>query len=586
MQTSMNIYPYVLAGFAPQRISANAFQNGYAWNQAGGVVFDQDRWPKNVPSGQVLQYDFHHTPANLDGLYTGRFLFTARGTGRLGIFRQRKTASGWPWDTLLAFVDYRDGDVLTVDVPQSADPFYLQLRIVATDLDSDGNYLRKGRMVHENQQHPVLNDDFLDLHRGSVAVRGMEAQWRKRIIPRHAENAFGAAANDHVGLDHISWGGDGNAWGDRLYGMPDEAMMEMAAELGIIPQINLPANASDEWIRGWARMVLSYPKARVPRIFVGLGNETWLLTWEATQHFRQQTEALWPATFAAYPYDAQKAYGAAVKRMAEIFEIIEPLDPEGRIEFVWEVLGSWGSSTNISFTDTVFHRANPNHPLLAKWPNYLDAQGNRRGISRVQGNWYVGGPSDMNKQYPGGDAMDFQGLQDALLKIVDIRANGIIANGDTARANHCVMDVYEGGEGLQGHKYNPFRQSGGMMPVIQKLYQVADGPGKVDVFFDFADVFGFGGKYNWGLVNHLDQTLADTDAGSVHLARQALNTGAAPAFGGQVVVPEPVDPPVDPEPEPEPVDPVPEPEPEPQPTDEREAIALAQEALAARVRAL
>lgn len=582
MQVGFNVYPKILNDFDGIYTAANRLQDGFAWNNVPGATFDQDGWPDFIPGNAVMKRECGRTLPDLPPPYTGDFVFSAKGTGRVSFWWKEKTPNGWPTRQLYPPTDYRGGG-LPITVPRSQYPGLIELRLHATDLDGTGEHMTDGRLIHADNAGELFSRPFAALHGRAPAARWMEASWRKEALPQ-----WEGQWQDRS-WRHYCWGGDGKAKGDRLYGVPDAAALEFASEHGNIPQINVPANASDEWALGLFELIASY-KTKVPEVWLALGNESWLTSWPATKWLEKKAKAEWPNHWQSYRYQDKLGFSYACKRLAQLYELAQQVETPGAPQFrwIWETQGSQYDATEIAFERSLWHEAEPGHRLLATWPQIID---------RVQGNAYFGSPNHMRKYFAGGDPADHDALYAACLQSINTRIKTLEGNAATAAKYGCAFDIYEGGDSLIGFQYNGFRDTPQMASLYQHLFSECERIG-VEVFFHFADCFP-GGKYGWGAVRDWSKKLNSTAKGAV--IEKWLSGTAVPAPAPQPTPTPPPQPPAPtpepeppgPEPTPEPPQPGPEPTPEPPapepqspPVDDKAAIVAELRALADRVAAL
>lgn len=548
MDICFNVYPKVLNGFDGIYTSANRMQDGFAWSQVPGATFDPDGWPDFLPPGATIKREFGRIPGGLGEPYTGHYQFRAEGTGRISFWWKERTPSGWPTTALLKPTDYRPGDVIDIDVPKRAYPGLIEFRLHATDLDGDGEHLRRGDFRHMSiPQGRRFAPAFAALHGRCRAFRPMEAAWRKEALPQ-----WEGPWQDRT-ADHYCWGGDGKLKGDRLHGVPDAAALEFAAIHGNIPQINIPANASDEWALGLFELCASW-RAQVPEVWLPLGTENWLTSWPATKWLTAKAKAEWPNHWQGYRYQDKLGFSYACKRMAQLHELAQQVEDPAAPQFrwIWETQGSQYDATEIAFERSLWHVAEPGHRLLEDFPGIID---------RVQANGYFGSPKHLRKYFGGGDPNDHQALYDACLRSINTRVKTMAGNAATAAKYGCAFDVYEGGDTLIGFQYKSFRDTPEMAALYEHLFSECERIG-VDVFFHFADCFP-GGKYDWGAVKNWNHSLQATAKGRVIEKWMTGAAAPAPAPSPPAPIPAPPVPPSSP-----PVDPAPDP---PPPVDDHEA---------------
>lgn len=181
------------------------------------------------------------------------------------------------------------------------------LSILATDPQRTGNYLRNIRVIRPGG---ICNGDPFDYaetaagcqSRGGTYTPFTEIYETQRFHPLFLQDLrrFGALRfmalfgtnsstlaewTDRPRLEHARWTGE--------YGAPVELVLDLAAKLNADPWVNLPARASDDYVRQFARLA----KGRLgptQRISVEYGNEIWNDMFSASAWVQQQALRRWP----------------------------------------------------------------------------------------------------------------------------------------------------------------------------------------------------------------------------------------------------------------------------------------------------
>ncbi|MGB5063441.1 MAG: cellulose-binding protein [Candidatus Competibacter sp.] len=181
------------------------------------------------------------------------------------------------------------------------------LKIIATDPHKTGNYLRNIRVVPPGG---ICNDDPFDYaedvtvcrERGGNYTPLIEIVESQRFHPLFLRDLrpyrvirfmefLGANTSplvewaDRPRLEHARWSGD--------HGAPVELALDLAARLNADPWINLPARASDDYVRQFARLAKERLHPTQP-IYVEYGNEIWNDAFGAGAWVQQQALQHWP----------------------------------------------------------------------------------------------------------------------------------------------------------------------------------------------------------------------------------------------------------------------------------------------------
>lgn len=217
-------------------------------------------------------------------------------------------------------------DVLDVKAGTSG----ILLSITATDPHRTGNYLRNIRVIRPGG---ICNSDPFDYAEDATAcqARGKtytpftEVYETQRFHPlflndlrRYRALRFMelfvtngstlAEWADRPRLDHARWTGEDGA--------PVELALDLAARLNAEPWINLPARASDDYVRQFARLAKRW-LGPTQRIYVEYGNEIWNDLFGASAWVQQQAIRRWPDRLGG-PSPFTRRINEYGKRSAEI----------------------------------------------------------------------------------------------------------------------------------------------------------------------------------------------------------------------------------------------------------------------------
>lgn len=296
-------------------------------NEEQYLDLDADGWPKSlttVGSPRPQQFTsvgvvlLNHLSGTTNGYYpSGRYLVLYEGNGTLT----------YGFDASL--MSHAVGrDIINVAQPSAAG---IDVRIVATDPQHNGNYLRHIRVVKAESADALahgqtFNPEFLKLLQNFRALRFMDwfatngspvSSWPKRPLPSYA-----------------FWGGP--------RGVPIEVAVQLANALSADPWLNVPHKADDDYIRQMAALVHAQLGAD-QKVYVELSNEVWNGIFPQYDYAVSQGRALWPGQPGAaggYAWN-RNWYGMRVAQMCDIWKAVWGAD-SGRVVCV---LAAQASST-------------------------------------------------------------------------------------------------------------------------------------------------------------------------------------------------------------------------------------------------
>lgn len=168
-------------------------------------------------------------------------------------------------------------------VVQAATDGSVQLQLLSTDPNHTGNYIHDMHVVRQDllplyQSGLSFNPDFLSKSDNFHTLRFMDWMNTNQIFD-HSGNPIGYDAK-------VGWANVDNApllaWADRpkmtdanwSHGIPVEALVEAANRSGTDVWFNMPTNASDDYVRGFAQYVKDHLDPGL-RIHVEYSNEVW-----------------------------------------------------------------------------------------------------------------------------------------------------------------------------------------------------------------------------------------------------------------------------------------------------------------------
>lgn len=303
---------------------------------------------------------------------------------------------------------------------------------------------------------------------------------------------------------------DSRTWGDDSHGIPVEIMVDLANQNNADPWFNMPINASNDYIRGFATYVHTHLNPNL-RVHVELSNEVW--NWTFPQAHYAQAKAL-----AAFGPDANwlEWYGMRAAQMAVVWKSVfgEPSIAAGRpgrvhivfgTQFAWKGLEENGLDT----------------------PHWHDIEGHARHASAYFDEYaitgYYGGVMSNDDDYDhvrawwhdpdGGFGSAIAALRH---RISDFNAPLYRYHADVARRYRLSLITYEGGFGevtppshQNDQAYTDFLAKLQRRPEIKGLeeenyraFQSAGG----SLFMNYG-IIGTPGKWgNWSALESVRQT--------------------------------------------------------------------------------
>ena len=239
-------------------------------------------------------------------------------------------------------------------------------------------------------------------------------------------------------------------WGDGSRGMPVEAMVEIANRIGAEPWFTMPINASDDYVRGFARYVRANLRPDL-KVHVELSNEVW--NWIFPQAFYARARAR--AVFGP-DGDGLEWYGMRAAQVGMIWKGVFG-EPEkrgargGRVSMVFGTQFAWRGLEETALQTRHWRGADGTALRAADYFDeyaitaYYDGTMNvDEAVGQVR-NWW--------KDKDGGYGRAVAALD---RRIADFNAPLYRYHGDQARAHGLRLVSYESGYG----EYTPISQHG------------------------------------------------------------------------------------------------------------------------------
>ena len=201
------------------------------------------------------------------------------------------------------------------DVIEVANPTWeggIDLRITATDPHNTGNHLRNIRLV-KAEEEPLLKEGqifrpgFLRLLERFRILRGI--QWLNI-------DGDGGSLKDWSNRPLPSDGG----WGtDR--GVPVEVFLQLCAAVSADCWLNIPHQASDDYIGQMARLARS-ALGNEQKVYVEFSNEVWNSSYPQYNYAIQRGKIAWPGENAS-PFELNRSwYGMRTAQMCDIWKSV------------------------------------------------------------------------------------------------------------------------------------------------------------------------------------------------------------------------------------------------------------------------
>ncbi len=241
-----------IADWSTQYPFLNYFKNSRTWITRGTTVWDTEE-------RGVLRLDPRGWVKSLTG---GRF--TSVGTFIPNDGRGRRFVVLYEGAGTLEYTGLKKEDATSrpgreVVIAPPGQPLYVG--ITKTDPQGTGNYLRNLRIIPEAEekiaQLQAFNPDFLKSLKGYSVLRFMD--WM---------NTNGSQQTDWTNRPQP---------GDMSYverGVPVEVMVDLANQTGISPWFNMPHQATDDYVRGFATYVKAHLNPKL-KVYVEYSNEVW-----------------------------------------------------------------------------------------------------------------------------------------------------------------------------------------------------------------------------------------------------------------------------------------------------------------------
>ncbi|WP_290428444.1 calcium-binding protein [Thermocoleostomius sinensis] len=458
------------------------------WDTRESLNLDSNGWVQSIPSAASSQsYRSVGTLLNQHTNYRpGRYVVFYEGTGTInyGLDAEKVAADSTP-----------GRDVIQVTTPRAGMHFSIQ----STDPQRTGDYIRNLQVYHESDLPLVelgvqFNPDFLQKIKEFGTLRFMDWMATNDSDQKHW--------SDRPTLKDANWSSKG---------VPVEVMVELANETGCSAWINIPHQATDDYIRKFATYVRDHLDPNL-KVYVEFSNEVWNWDFEQTHYAQAQAEARWGSNVRN---GHLQWYGMRSAQTAQIWKSVFG-DQHDRVVATIATQTGWRGLED---------------PIL-NTPAWV-AEGNQaawRSMDAYAITGYFNGGLGMPEnattvrswlsEPDGGFRKAFEQLRHGNLLEVGSSVADVIENfryhGAVARQYNLQLVSYEGGQhvvGIRGlendSQLTNFFMALNRHPEMRQLYQqMLEGWKQAGgtLFNHFVDVAASGKWGSWGALEHLNQT--------------------------------------------------------------------------------
>ncbi|NEQ24282.1 MAG: cellulose-binding protein [Microcoleus sp. SIO2G3] len=449
---------------------------------------DEHNWVKSLPAPQDEPI-FTRVGTLLligqEGRYPGGqyvVLYEGEGTIEYGFDAQKDEALSRPGRDLLNVTPSNNGIYLT---------------ITATDPHKTGNYIRNIHVVpiaYENTfREQIFNPTFIERIDRFQALRFMD--WMQ------TNNSTQKEWRDRPQVEDATYA--------TPKGVPLEIMVALANRVQAHPWFNMPIQATDEYMREFARLVKDQLDPKL-RAYVELSNEVW--NWQFSQsHYALDTgKARWGQDKA----DAfMQWYGMRTAQMSDLWKQAFG-DQRDRVvtvistQTVWRTLeeSALDCSLWVAEGHPPCHESADVYAVAGYFSGNLNQPENQAAVEALL-NEPDGGFNKAFTQMEQGSIVPSHGYDDTLPGVSDAFAYHL----NVAKQRNLQLVVYEGGQHLvsaDNEKLTDFFIALNRQPQMGKLYDQllqrwTDGGGTL--FMNFSDIAGSSRWGSWGVLEHVDQ---------------------------------------------------------------------------------
>ena len=251
----------------------------------------------------------------------------------------------------------------------------LHLRIIETDPNNTGNYIRNIRVIPEEYeqtyQTQIFNPDFIKSLEGYQVLRFMD--WMKTNKSDQEKWYQRPKIND---VDYTR------------KGVPVEIMVQLANQTGINPWFTLPHKASDEYVRNFAKYVKENLNKNL-KVYVELSNEVWNFQFKQTRYAvergKQEFADLDMNEYAKSRY----WYGKRTMEIAQIWDEVFGAEKERVIGVLaTQAANSWTAKKSLEYIDSIAQLSYKEAGIdaIAIAPYFALPLGKEQNVKAIQ-NW-------------------------------------------------------------------------------------------------------------------------------------------------------------------------------------------------------
>ena len=500
------------------------FESARPWLTKGKVSYDKNGWPSALNGGQAGTRFLSHIPAKAlpQGVYTVRY----DGEGSLRYGGSAKLIKSSPGVDLIRFTPLADKTITaTLFIDKSNPKNYIRnIRVLMSGGICLNDPFRRvdnaqqcgGRQFMTFADHHkqiIFNPDYLNFMKDFKVVRFMNMSGVTRNNLRHWK--------DRPSLTKATWGGP-----EGQRGVPIEIMVELANQLNINPWFNIPHQAADDYIQGFASYVNQRLKPTL-KVYLEYTNEAWNSIFvPQAEHMKQngiRQKLDKDRRIAGFKFYS--------KQSVHIFKQWEKIF--GGTSRLVRVMGGMTTDPSMSETILAYKKAYQHVDAIAIAPYFYIAQDKLPAVNNVDSVFKLLSAADNRYSI------------NNLLKIIRQQS-------EVAKAYGVDLVAYEGGQHLVDHKTH--KLSEGATPhlvaanrdprMAREYYRFLSGWKSVggNLFVAFSAPRPHTWHGSWGIKEYINQSSAETPK---YRALLAFNRGERCWWQGcetsqQVRLPKPV----------------------------------------------
>ncbi len=410
------------------------FEQARPWLTKGKIDYDQNGWPKNLNGGQAGTRFISNLPANTipAGLYTVLY----KGEGKITYGVDAKLVSHTKGKDIIRIKPGENGRISASIMIMESNPnnYIRDIRVLfqggickndafkrVTEARQCGN--EKYLSFEQHHEDILFNPDYLHFMKDFKVIRFM--------------NMSGITRNDlsswskRPTMSQSTWGGK-----EGVRGVPLEAMVKLANQIGADPWFNLPHKADNAFVINYAKYVKENLKPSL-KPYVEYTNEAWNGIFSQHHYMIKKGMAL---KLDKKKYTAGSKYFS--KRSVEIFKMWERvygIKSKATNKSIVRVMGAFTTSKGLSKTLLSYKDAHKHTDALAIAPYFYIDQKEIHQIRSVDGVFKKLTSAKNRYSIPN------------ILKFVK-------AQSEVAKKYDVSLVAYEGGQHLVAYKTHTVRQ--------------------------------------------------------------------------------------------------------------------------------